>query len=147
MEDLADLYVIEKEVRSKPARELLGRMARRKTTDTKGLRKASAARMLGVSVNTLDKWIRRGSLPVVRDTKTGRELVDIRGFVPVFVKVRALRAAGQRDGIVAAAVSELEREDPEYQKAFAELYGPSLEALAQNRLKPVVVPSTFGPED
>lgn len=129
MEDLADLYVIEKEVRSKSARERLGRMAHRKTTGTEGLRKASAARMLGVSVNTLDKWIGRGSLPVVRDTKTGRELVDIRGFVPVCVKVRALRAAGQREGIVVTAVSELEREDPEYQKSFAELYGPSLGAL------------------
>jgi hypothetical protein len=147
VEDLADLYMVEKEVRSKPARERLGRMVHRKATGTKGLRKASAARMLGVSVNTLDKWISRGSLPLVRDTKTGRELVDIRGFVPVFVKVRALRAAGQQAGIIAAAVSDLEREDPEYQKAFAQLYGPSLEALAQNHLKSVVVPSTFGPED
>jgi len=147
VEDLADLYVVEKEVRSKPARERLGQMVNRKATGTKGLRKASAARMLGVSVNTLDKWISRGRLPLIRDAKTGRDLVDIRAFVPVLVKVRMLRAAGQRDGIIAAAVSELEREDPEYQKAFAQLYGPSLEALAENRLKPVVVPSTFGPED
>ncbi|HTX45399.1 MAG TPA: hypothetical protein VMD48_03930 [Solirubrobacteraceae bacterium] len=147
VEDLADLYVIEKEVRSKPARERLGRMARRKTADTNGLRKATAAKMLGVSVNTLDKWIQRGNLAVVQDAKTGRELVDIRGFVPIFVKVRALRNAGQRDGILAAAISELEREDPEYKKSFAELYGTSLDAMAESRLKPVVVPSTFGPED
>ena len=147
VEDLADLYVIEKEVRSKPARERLGRMARRKTTDTKSLRKATAARMLGVSVNTLDKWIRRGTLAVVRDPNTGRELVDIGGFVPIFVKVRTLRAAGQNDGVLAAAISELEREDPDYQKSFSSLYGASLAAIEQDRLKPVVIPSTFGPKD
>lgn len=147
VEDLADLYVVEKDVRSRPARERLGRMADRKATATKGLRKAAAARMLGVSVNTLDKWISRGRLLLVRDTETGRDLVEIRAFVPLFVKVRNLRAAGQRDGIIAAAVAELEREDPEYQRAFSELYGPSQKAAAANRLKPVVVPSNFGPED
>jgi hypothetical protein len=147
VEDLADLYVIEKEVRSKPARERLGRMARRKTEGTNGLRKTTAAKMLGVSVNTLDKWIQRGNLAVVRDAKTGRDLVDIRCFVPIFVKVRALRNAGQRDGILAAAISELERENPAYQKSFTELYGSSLDAMAENHLKSVVIPSTFGPED
>jgi hypothetical protein len=55
--------------------------------------------------------------------------------------------ARPRDGILAAAISELEREDPEYKKSFAELYGSSLDAMAENRLKPVVVPSTFDPED
>ena len=103
--------------------------------------------MLGVSVNTLDKWILKGNLAVVADAKTGRPLVDLRGFVPVLVKVRALRAAGQRDGILAAAVRELEREDPDYRRSLAELYGPALEAMTQGRLKPVVVPDTFGPED
>lgn len=147
VEDLADLYVVEKEVRSKPARERLGRMAERKTRATSGLRKATAARMLGVSANTLDKWIRRGRLSVVRDPRTNRELVDIGAFVPLFVKVRGLRAAGRSEGIVATAIAELEREDPHYQKAFSELYGASLQAAAADRLKPVVVPDTFGPED
>ena len=147
VEDLADLYVMEKEGRFKPARERIDRMARRKTTDTKGLRKATAARMLGVSVNTLDKWIKRGTLAVLRDAKTDRELVDIRGFVPIFVKVQTLRAAGQNDGILAAAISELEREDPDYQQSFSSLYGASLAAIQQDRLKPVVIPSTFGPKD
>jgi hypothetical protein len=49
-----------------------------------------------------------GISPWVQDAKTGRELVDIGGFVPIFVKVRALRNAGQRDGIRAAAISELD---------------------------------------
>jgi excisionase family DNA binding protein len=122
-------------------------MADRKTTATKGLRKATAARLLGVSVNTLDKWIARGRLPLVRDDTSGRDLVDIRGFVPVLVKVRNLRDAGRSDGVVAAAIAELEREDPGYQRAFSELYGPPLEAIAGGRLKAVTVPRTFGPED
>jgi hypothetical protein len=147
VEDLADLYIVEKEVRSEPARERLGRMAERKTSAAKGLRKASAARMLGVSVNTLDKWVLRGRVPLIRDAKTGRLLVDVRAFVPIYVKVRALRAAGQADGLIAAAIGELEREDPEYQDAFSKLYGPSLEAVAEGRLKPLVVPNNFGPED
>ena len=147
VEDLADLYVVEKDIRSKPARERLGRMAARKTRATRGIRKATAARMLGVSTNTLEKWVRRGRLAVIRDPSTNRELVDIEAFVPLLVEVRGLRAAGKSDGLIAAAIASLERADPEYQTRFSELYGPSLEAVAAERLKPVVIPETFGPED
>ena len=103
--------------------------------------------MLGVSTNTLGKWVRRGRLSVIRDLSTDRELIDIEAFVPLLVKVRDLRAAGTSDGLVAAAIASLERADPKYQTRFSELYGPSLEAVTAEQLKPVVIPETFGTED
>jgi hypothetical protein len=103
--------------------------------------------MLGVSVNTLDKWIARGGVAVIRDERTGRELVAISPFARLLNEVRTLRQAGTTDGVVAAAIARLERDDPQYQAEFKRLYGAALNAAAENRLKPLRLPDGFGPED
>jgi hypothetical protein len=147
VEDLVDLQVADRESRSAEVKKRLECLAERRVRRQRGISKAAAARMLGVSVNTLDKWIARERIAVVRDERTGRDLVAIRPFARLLNKVRILRAAGAVDGVLATAIMQLESEDPQYQAEFEELYGASLRAVAANRLKPLQLPDGFGPED
>jgi Homeodomain-like domain len=147
VEDLVDLQQAERESRSPEVKRRLGRMAERRIRAQRGIPKAAAARMLGVSVNTVDKWIARKRIAVVRDNRSGRELVAISPFARLLSEVRALRAAGATDGILAAALLHLEQQDPQYRAEFDELYGASLQAMADDRLKPLRLPEGFGPED
>jgi hypothetical protein len=147
VEDLVDLQLAERESRSPEVKRRLDRVTERRVRAQRGIAKAAAARMLGVSVNTLDKWIARGRVAVIRDERTGRELVAISPFARLLNEVRTLRQAGSTDGVVAAAIARLERDDPQYQAEFEELYGASLNATDQNRLKPLRLPDGFGPED
>lgn len=147
VEDLVDLQVAGRGSRSLEVKRRLDRVAERRVQSQRGIAKAVAARMLGVSVNTLDKWIARGQVTVIRDERTGRELVAIWPFARLLNEVRILREAGTTDGVLAAAITQLERDDPQYQAEFAGLYGVSLSAAAENRLKPLRLPAGFGPED
>lgn len=147
VEDLAELYVAERAARGQ-ARELVHRVAvRREHALSRGVSKALAARMLGVSVPTLDKWIARERIATVTDPKGRRRLVDARGLAELLVRVRALRELGHRDGVLAEAIQTLERDDARYQRHFDELFGASLDAMKRGELQQVVVPDSFGPED
>jgi transposase-like protein len=112
----------------------------------RGVSKAVAARVLGVSTNTLDKWIARGRVPTVRGSG-GRQLVALVPLVDLAAKVKQLREAGQTDGLLAAAIFELEQRDPAYLREFDELYGDSLDALGRGELVPATIPDSFGPDD
>lgn len=79
--------------------------------------------MLDISVNTLDKWVARGRVAVVRDDSSPRTLVAIVPFARLLREVRELRALGETRGVLATAIAQLERDDPDYQHEFAELYG------------------------
>lgn len=147
IEDLAELYVAERAARGQ-ARQLVHRVAaRREHALSRGLSKASAARVLGVSVPTLDKWIARDRIATVADPKGLRRLVDARSLAELLIRVRALRELGQREGVLAAAIQSLERDDPRYQQQFDELFSASLESLARGDVHPVRVPDSFGPQD
>lgn len=147
VEDLVDLQVAGRGSRSAEVKRRLDRVAERRVQAQRGITKAAAARMLGVSVNTLDKWIARDRVAVIRDERTGRELVAIWPFARLLNEVRTLREAGITDRVLAAAITQLERDDPRYQAEFEGLYGASLSAAAENRLKPLRLPDGFGPED
>jgi hypothetical protein len=147
VEDLLDLQAADRDSRSPVVKERLRRVAERRADAQRGIPKAVAARMLDISVNTLDKWIGRDRVAVVHDPRSGRTLVATVPFARLLSEVRELRAAGTSDGVLAAAIARLERDDPEYQREFAELYGVGLEAMGENRLKPVSIPKAFGPED
>jgi len=147
VEDLVDLQVADRESRSPAVKERLRRLTERRVRSHRGITKAEAARMLDVSVNTLDKWIARGRVAVVHDEDSGRTLVAIVPFARVLHEVREVRARGQADGVLAAAITRLEHEDPEYQYDFAALYGASLRAAVDDRLKPLSLPHGFGPDD
>jgi hypothetical protein len=147
VEDLAELYVAERAARGQ-ARALVHRVTeRREHALSRGVSKALAARILEVSVPTLDKWIARDRIETVADPKGKRRLVDARSLAELLVRVRALRELGHRDGVLAEAIQTLERDDPQYQRQFDELFGASLESIGQGDLEPVVIPESFGPED
>jgi transposase-like protein len=148
IEDLADLAVAKRSTRSEVAIDSVQRVAsRRADVVRKGVPKASAARLLGVSPPTLDKWIARKRISTQRDPVTGRELVVPKALVDLLILVRVLRNAGHRDGVLAAAIERLEQDDPVHQREYAELYGDSIKAMASGDLKPLALPESFGPED
>lgn len=79
------------------------------------LTKSSAARILGVSRNTLDKWVSRGVIPT-RDRG-----VDRAGLEEIAVELDGLRASGEDRALLAEALYRLEQEDPQWQKKIAEI--------------------------
>jgi excisionase family DNA binding protein len=144
--DLVDLQVARRASRGKP-RERVSRVEQRMRERLgPGVPKTVAARVLGVSVPTIDKWIDRGRIPVI-STPKGQRRVALGPLVSLAAEVQALREAGQTDGLIAAAVLRLQQEGPKFQKEFDELYGESLAAMARGDLVPFEIPDTFGPED
>lgn len=147
VEDLADLYVAEKTARGSTRAHIQRVQARRAQAAAGGIAKAPAARLLGISVNTLDKWIARGRIRTISNAGSARTGIDPTQVAELLIAVRILRDQGRQTGILAAAIQQLEREDGRYQREFAELYGASLESMAAGNLKPLELPDSFGPED
>jgi DNA-binding transcriptional MerR regulator len=74
-----------------------------------GVPKRRAARLLGVSVQALQPWLERGLLPAVRKPDSTRELLDAETVIVLAEEVSRRREAGERRGVVAASLRELER--------------------------------------
>jgi hypothetical protein len=108
------------------------------------LPKRVAARLLGVSVPTLNKWIVRGWIPAT-ESRPQKVLRD--PLLDVALQVRQLRRAGQVEGVLAQAIHRLQAEDPDYQRQAQELYGASLAAMEKGDLVPATIPDGFGPND
>lgn len=105
------------------------------------LSKRAAADIIGVSVPTLDAWIERGLLPV-EQSPNGRSRVRRDAVLDLAGRVEDLRQDGRTRHLISAAVDEMLRADEQYQREFAELYGPGLAALANDDL----VSAEPGPE-
>jgi excisionase family DNA binding protein len=70
--------------------------------------KRPAARLLGVSVTALDRWIDRGRLPVVAPGGGSRRLgVETQPLLELATRVRELRRRGRTRGLLAAAMNDL----------------------------------------
>jgi DNA-binding transcriptional MerR regulator len=71
--------------------------------------KRAAARLLGVSVTALDRWLDRGVLPAVASPRQGsRRLgVETGPLLELATKVRQLRRSGLTRGVLAQAVRRL----------------------------------------
>jgi transposase-like protein len=109
------------------------------------LTKASAARLLGVSRTTLDKWIARGAVPT-RDA-AGREEVVRADLEELAEAVQRLRAvAADRPGVLAEAVRRLAEGDPEFAGVEGQIE-QSLRAVRDSGLVPLRIPDAFGPDD
>jgi DNA-binding transcriptional MerR regulator len=74
-----------------------------------GVPKRRAARLLGVSVQALERWVERGLLPVVRKPGSTRELIDAEALTVLAEEVARRRATGEQRGVIAWSLRELER--------------------------------------
>jgi hypothetical protein len=108
--------------------------------------KSQAAKVIGVSVPTLDKWIEQRIVPVKRAT-SGRPRVPRDTALDLAERVADLRQGGRERNLIVALVDELQRNDPAYQREFKKLYGPGLRALAGGELVSASPTDAFGPDD
>lgn len=112
-----------------------------------GISQATAARVLRTSANTVNKWVRRGYILRVAVEGKKVEQVSRKQTVVLAAELDRLRAAGAKPGMLAAAIAQLEREDPIYQRDFRELYEPGIAAMRKGDLVPADIPAGLQPED
>jgi excisionase family DNA binding protein len=146
VQNLVDLKVARRSSRGTPAERLRRVESRVRQSVGSGVSKAVAARVLGVSVPTIDKWIERGRIPTVPNG-SGPRRVEVGALVSLGALVEELRERGQTGGLVATALQRLEQQDPVYRRDLDELYGKSLAAAKRGDLMPASIPETFGPDD
>ena len=79
---------------------------------------AEAARLLGVSTTTLDNWISTGLLPLCNASDYKRKRVLTKPLLALATEVKVLRRMGQQRGLLAEAVTRLERDDPNWAKEY-----------------------------
>src|SRR3954447_14780266 len=92
--DLVDLKIAARASRGRPA-ERMQRVERRvRTRVGAGVSKTVAARVLGVSVPTVDKWVARGRIPTVPNS-SGPRKVALAALVDLAATVELLREAGK----------------------------------------------------
>jgi hypothetical protein len=108
--------------------------------------KTQAAKVIGVSVPTLDSWIGLRIVPI-RKAPSGRPRIPRDTALDLAERIEDLRARGRERNLIAGVVDLLQREDATYQREFQQLYGPGLTALAQGDLVSAAPPDSFGPED
>ncbi|MBA3807744.1 MAG: hypothetical protein H0X28_05035 [Solirubrobacterales bacterium] len=110
------------------------------------LPKTAAAEILGVSINTLDKWIARGRVPVVDVAGYQRARIPTAPLLALASEVSELKRMGEGRGLLAQAIVRLEQEDPQWQREFDQLYGENLDAMERGDLVKLDL-NSFGPDD
>jgi excisionase family DNA binding protein len=108
--------------------------------------KTEAAHLLDVSSTTLEKWIDRGLIPVVQVPRYKRDRIPAHALLALAGEVKQLRRQGRQRGLLLEALNRLEREDPQWQRQFDDLYGEGLRAMQRGDLVKVDLDS-FGPDD
>lgn len=93
LRDVVDLRVA---IRARPLRlERIESVSRRRRADLdRTVPKRRAAELLGVSVPTLDRWIKRGRIPTLHRAETGREELVTGPLLELAVEVELIRGAG-----------------------------------------------------
>jgi hypothetical protein len=82
--------------------------------------KRAAARLLGVSVTALDRWIDRGCLPVVASTRGSKRLgVETGSLLDLATVARRLRLRGQTRAVLSEAVRTLGWRERGHRLVFA----------------------------
>lgn len=118
----------------------------RRFTESAALSKREASRALHVSVNTLDKWIDLGLIPVISVEGYQRARLPAGPVLRLAVEVEELRRLGQDQALLADAIGRLERKDPSWRDDVEQLYGQSLGAMQREDLVRVRS-EDFGPDD
>jgi hypothetical protein len=137
---LVRLRRIERSSDSQTRRELTSAIACLEDVVGSTVRRAEAARLLGISQTALDQWIKKGEIPVVA-TPSGRYEVPLRQLVDLLEQVDDHRGAGQ---LAVASVIRERRCDaqaigeqellPPRRKRPRTHRGAELRALAYHRL-------------
>lgn len=70
-----------------------------------GVPKRQAAAVLGVSVQTVDRWIGRGKIPVVRRPGSSRELVETDALLALAAEVTPLREQDEPHALARAVAA------------------------------------------
>jgi DNA-binding transcriptional MerR regulator len=110
MERIVALRRIASAVVDPSERERLERVIRGLRRDIGvGVPKRRAARLLGVSVQGLERWVERGVLPVVRRPGSTRELLDAEALIVLAEEVDRRRDGGEKRGVLAASLRDLQR--------------------------------------
>jgi DNA repair photolyase len=108
--------------------------------------KAQAAKVIGVSVPTLDKWIAQRIVPV-KGRGSARPRIPRDTALDLAERVADLRERGRERNLIIALVDQLQRDDSLYQREFKKLYGPGLRALVEGELVSAAPTDAFGPND
>jgi hypothetical protein len=108
--------------------------------------KSQAAKVIGVSVPTLDRWIEQRIVPVKR-AASGRPRVPRDTALDLAERVDDLRQRGRERNLIIALVDQIQRHDATYQREFKKLYGPGLRSLAKGRLVSAAPTDAFRPDD
>ena len=104
--DVVELRALEQAAPDGDLRARLGQIADRRSEEIgPTIPKTRAARALGISLTTLDKWIGRGAIPVERRASSSRQEVGTKAVVELAVEIRALRDAGRRSALLATVVA------------------------------------------
>ncbi|HEY2537305.1 MAG TPA: hypothetical protein VGI24_10025 [Solirubrobacteraceae bacterium] len=99
-----------------------------------------------MSVNTLDKWIARGRVPVVEVEGYQRTRIPTEPLLALASEVSELKRMGVSRALLAQAIGRLEQEDPQWRREFDELYRESLDAMERGDLVKLDL-ERFGPDD
>jgi DNA-binding transcriptional regulator YiaG len=108
--------------------------------------KTQAAKVIGVSVPTLDKWIEHRIVPISR-AASGRPRVPRDTALDLAERLADLRQRGRERNLIIALVDQLQRDDSLYQREFRQLYGPGLRWLATGDFVSAAPTDAFGPDD
>jgi len=107
------------------------------------LPKAAAARVLGVSRGTLEKWIGRAMIST--RTVDGLERVERAGLEEIAAEVAALRRLREDNpAVLAEALTRLADRDPEFAGMKTQI-ARSLTDIERGELVPLRIPESFGP--
>jgi DNA-binding transcriptional MerR regulator len=103
--DVVELRTLAQASSDPSLRARLDQIADRRSEES--VPKTRAAQALGVSLNALDKWIRRGAIPVERRASSSRQEVQTRAVVDLAVEIRGLRETGRTSALLATALARM----------------------------------------
>ncbi len=107
--DAVELRLVASKVSDPDARARLARMVRSRIVDIgPSVPKTRAAKILGVTVPALDRWVARGALKT-RRSSSSREEIDTLSVVDLAVEIASLVESGRRRGLLAEALTRRER--------------------------------------
>jgi hypothetical protein len=106
LRDAVELRVLARTATDGRTAVQLAAIARRRADDIgRSVPKSQAARVLGVSLTTLDKWVARGALPVLRHGSSSRDELQTESVIELADHVQALREGGLERALIAAAIA------------------------------------------